>query len=83
MKWDLAQRRQSRSNVQAVKMGMREWLEARGVHGGSIGALPFGKNDVLLPGETKQLHLDEARFLALFEQVLSPPHRKLEHAIAS
>lgn len=57
-------------------MSVAEWRENREEHGGTIGALPFGIDDVLLPGETKQLHLYEARFLALFEQVWPLPSHK-------
>jgi hypothetical protein len=33
-----------------------------------LNLLPFGLDDLLLPGETKQIHLYEARFLELFTQ---------------
>jgi hypothetical protein len=55
-----------------VRMSVAEWREKNKENQGRIGALPFGIDDVLLPGETKQLHLYEARFLALFEEVVSP-----------
>ena len=32
----------------------------------SLGLLPFGIEEMLLPGETKQVHLFEARFIQLF-----------------
>jgi len=35
-----------------------------------LGLLPFGIDEALLPGETKQVHLYEARFIQLFEHAL-------------
>jgi len=35
---------------------------------GALNLLPFGLDEALLPGETKQVHLFEARFLKLFEE---------------
>jgi hypothetical protein len=55
-----------------------EWRERQEKNERSLGALPFGIDDVLLPGETKQLHLYEARFLALFEEVQTPTRCRLE-----
>jgi hypothetical protein len=37
--------------------------------------LPFMADEVLLPGCTKTLHLYEARFLALLEEVLATEHK--------
>lgn len=34
-----------------------------------LGCLPLPMQDLLLPGESKKMHLFEARFLSLFEQV--------------
>ena len=31
-----------------------------------LGLLPFGIDEALMPGETKQVHLFEARFIQLF-----------------
>ena len=41
-------------------------LEAGGTE--PLPLLPFGIHELLLPGETKQLHLFEARFLTLFDR---------------
>lgn len=38
-----------------------------------LGCLPLPMQDLLLPGESKKMHLFEARFLSLFEQVSSVP----------
>lgn len=47
------------------RMGAFEWVEAGK---DELNLLPFGLQELLLPGETKQVHLYEARFLALFEE---------------
>ena len=40
----------------------------------NLNLLPFGLDDVMLPGETKQVHLFEARFLELFTQAEASDH---------
>ncbi|EKX30877.1 hypothetical protein GUITHDRAFT_50701, partial [Guillardia theta CCMP2712] len=51
--------------------GQAEWRETFDPYGqGRLGCMPFPIEDMILPGETKKLHLYEARFLALFEEAL-------------
>ena len=53
-------------------MGAAEWLAA-----GSpleLGFLPFPLDQALLPGETRQVHLYEARFITLFSEAASKHH---------
>ena len=38
------------------------WSELR-----DLGCLPFDREEILLPGDSRYLHLYESRFLALFE----------------
>jgi len=45
-----------------------------------LALLPFPLHDAMLPGETKQLHLYEARFLTLFEHALLDPSRNMHIA---
>lgn len=45
----------------------------------TLPALPFPAEQVFLPGETKRLHLFEARYLALFEQVLVHCDKRCAH----
>ncbi|CAM9974023.1 unnamed protein product, partial [Phaeothamnion confervicola] len=42
--------------------------------GRDLGCLPFPVGDTLLIGETRHLHLYEARFLALFERAMKTHH---------
>eukprot|EP00960_Hanusia_phi_P025997 746002-Hanusia_phi.AAC.3 len=52
-------------------MGQAEWRDTFDPYGqGRLGCMPFPIEDMILPGETKKLHLYEARFLALFEEAL-------------
>ena len=46
-------------------MAAYDWVDKRT---DELNLLPFGLEELLLPGETKQVHLYEARFLALFEE---------------
>ncbi|CAM9892332.1 unnamed protein product, partial [Hapterophycus canaliculatus] len=50
--------------------GVREWKEGQPGDLREIGFLPFPVDDVMCPGETKALHLYEARFLSLFENAI-------------
>ncbi|CAN0490022.1 unnamed protein product, partial [Laminaria digitata] len=53
--------------------GVKEWKATQPGGEGDvreIGFLPFPVEDVMCPGETKALHLYEARFLALFENAI-------------
>lgn len=53
-------------------MGAAEWLAS-----GSpleLGFLPFPLDQALLPGETRQVHLYEARFITLFSEAASKHH---------
>ncbi|GJP47024.1 hypothetical protein CLOM_g6256 [Closterium sp. NIES-68] len=43
--------------------------------------LPFNPAEVFLPGSSKTLHLYEARYLALLEEVLSRSHGLLGHVV--
>ena len=56
----------TRTRTTTPRMGPAEWLEAGGTE--PLPLLPFGIHELLLPGETKQLHLFEARFLTLFDR---------------
>lgn len=47
----------------------------------SIPALPFPPEQVFLPGETKTLHLFEARYLALFEHVVLHCDKRCAHVL--
>jgi len=49
------------------------WLSNPKVENGQrqLGLLPFGLEEALLPGETKQVHLYEARFIQLFADAAS------------
>ena len=47
----------------------------------TIPALPFPPTDVFLPGESKQLHLFEARYLSLFETILIRYDKKCAHIL--
>lgn len=46
-------------------MDALEWIDGAA---SELNLLPFGLEEALLPGETKQVHLYEARFLQLFEE---------------
>ena len=48
-----------------------------------IALLPFGVREMFLPGMTKTLHLYEARWLRMFEEVLATPSRKFAHVIVA
>ncbi|CBN74361.1 conserved unknown protein [Ectocarpus siliculosus] len=50
--------------------GVREWKQGQPGDLREIGLLPFPVDDVMCPGETKALHLYEARFLSLFENAI-------------
>ena len=56
----------TRTRASSPRMGPAEWLEGGGTE--PLPLLPFGIHELLLPGETKQLHLFEARFLTLFDR---------------
>ncbi|CAM9393335.1 unnamed protein product, partial [Scytosiphon promiscuus] len=61
----------ARSPRAATKLnGVREWKEGQPGDLREIGFLPFPVDDVMCPGETKALHLYEARFLSLFENAI-------------
>ena len=49
----------------APRMGAFEWQSGDTKE---LNLLPFGLQEALLPGETKQVHLFEARFLELFTE---------------
>ena len=53
--------------VSTLTMGLSEW---RKQDERQLGCLPFPLADSLLLGETRRLHLYEARFLSLFEKSL-------------
>eukprot|EP00293_Proteomonas_sulcata_P017980 CAMPEP_0184306870 /NCGR_PEP_ID=MMETSP1049-20130417/15752_1 /TAXON_ID=77928 /ORGANISM="Proteomonas sulcata, Strain CCMP704" /LENGTH=348 /DNA_ID=CAMNT_0026619225 /DNA_START=325 /DNA_END=1371 /DNA_ORIENTATION=- len=53
-----------------LRMGIEEWKNEQPGPARRLGCLPFPPEDLLLPGETKNLHLYEARFLALFEEAV-------------
>jgi hypothetical protein len=61
-----------RNRPLGVSMGVEQWRENKLANADSnlLGCLPFPLDDILLPGETKQLHLYEARFLKLFEEAM-------------
>jgi len=50
---------------QQIVAGLNEWLKL-GDEPRELGLLPFSIEEALLPGETKEVHLYEARFLKLF-----------------
>ncbi|CAM9612642.1 unnamed protein product [Chrysoparadoxa australica] len=52
--------------------GLKEWRSVASLEPGlqEVCCLPFPAQDCLITGETKELHLYEARFLALFEKSL-------------
>lgn len=55
----------SPSRAAVPRMDAFDWQS----NGGSrLNLLPFGISDILFPGETKQVHLFEARFLKVFEE---------------
>ncbi|CAM9490894.1 unnamed protein product, partial [Discosporangium mesarthrocarpum] len=54
-----------------LNMGVGEWqASGKGGETKELCFLPFVVEDVMCPGETKELHLFEARFLALFERAM-------------
>ena len=53
------------TRVAAPRMDAAAW---RASNVNELNMLPFGLEEALLPGETKQVHLYEARFLQLFEE---------------
>jgi len=55
----------------APRMDAYNWLEAAEYE---VNLLPFGLQEGLLPGETKQVHLFEARFLELFAEAEAKHH---------
>jgi len=55
-----------------ITAGAREWLA--GPERKELGLLPFGMDEALLPGETKVVHLFEARFLTLFSDAAAKHH---------
>ena len=54
----------------AIALSARAWLGGAGAQR-QLGLLPFGLEEALLPGETKQVHLFEARFIQLFADAAS------------
>ena len=48
-----------------------DWVESGG---NELGLLPFSLEEALLPGETKQVHLFEARFIQLFSESAAKHH---------
>ena len=52
------------------RMAFSTWHDAGG---SNLNLLPFGLHEALLPGETKQVHLFEARFLQLFTEAEAAP----------
>jgi hypothetical protein len=53
-----------------ARRGVAEWQESQEGPTRQLGCLPFSFDDVPCVGETRKLHLYEARFLALFETAL-------------
>jgi hypothetical protein len=53
-----------------ARRGVAEWQESQEGPTRQLGCLPFSFDDVPCVGETRKLHLYEARFLALFEAAL-------------
>eukprot|EP00611_Tribonema_gayanum_P015884 TRINITY_DN277_c2_g1_i2.p1 TRINITY_DN277_c2_g1~~TRINITY_DN277_c2_g1_i2.p1 ORF type:complete len:361 (-),score=87.95 TRINITY_DN277_c2_g1_i2:1419-2501(-) len=53
-----------------LRMGADEWRELQPGPGRKLGCLPFTVDDAICIGETRRMHLYEARFLALFETAL-------------
>lgn len=47
----------------------------------TVPAIPFPPVDIFLPGETKRLHLFEARYLALFENVVVQYDKRCAHIL--
>ncbi|CAN8076291.1 unnamed protein product [Agarophyton chilense] len=62
-----------------VRIDWDRWLSSTAV--GNFPALPFPPDQVFMPGEVKQLHLFEARYLALFETVVLRYEKRCAHVL--
>lgn len=59
----------------AVRVMPRSHVAMMGVSMGTLDCLPFPMDEALMVGETKQLHLFEARFLTVLERMLASERR--------
>ncbi|KAI0565676.1 hypothetical protein FGB62_16g237 [Gracilaria domingensis] len=62
-----------------VRIDWDQWFNSASVE--NIPAIPFPPGQVFLPGEVKQLHLYEARYLALFETVVLRYDKRCAHVL--
>ena len=67
----------------STKMGLADfWKNERDVLK-ECGSLVFDVNELLLPGQTRYLHLFEARFISLFEEAMKDNHNVFAFAFSS
>lgn len=57
----------------------KEW--SRGGEAAEVPMLPFSPEEIFLPGESKHLHIYEARFLALFERSVVRFGKRFAHVL--
>lgn len=65
--------RRARPAQASLKMGMDAWLEDMSMNGDTnfdVGTLMFSIDEMMLPGQSRYLHLYEERFVQLFQDAL-------------